>query len=59
MTGLVSCPYHRITHKIHQYEASNIVVSNTIYYLLVILLKIHSFESSVVILRVLTPNYQG
>jgi len=52
MTELVSCPYHWITHKTHLYEAINIVVSNTIYYLLVILLKIHSFKSSVVILPV-------
>ena len=38
MTGLVSCPYHWITHKTHQYEAINFVVSNAIYYLLVIIL---------------------
>jgi len=46
VTGLVSRPYHWITHKTHQYEAINFVVSNTIYYLLVILFE-DSFPESV------------
>jgi len=56
MTGLVSCLYHWRTHKTHQYEAINFVVSNAIYYLLVILLKIHSLKLSVVILHVSAIN---